>query len=180
MTQACQRNFDRPSNFVERVTIGSVQQTSATGSDDDELAYLLIDRLFGLTAELQASIADAVRALELNEAQANLLWQLDQDREAPLMRELADRVHSDPSTVTTLVDRLERRGLVERRSAEHDRRARVVHLTADGTQCRRRLVEIVTSAPLGPLTVSDRRQLLRLLNKAVPRPKGATPRPRAV
>lgn len=151
--------------------------TSAPGPDDDELAYRLIDRLFGLTAELQASIADAVRALELNEAQANLLWQLDADRDPPLMRELAGRVHSDPSTVTTLVDRLERRGLVERRPADHDRRARVVHLTVDGRHVRSRLVEIVTGAPLGPLTAEDRRQLLRLLSKAIPEPKGATKRP---
>lgn len=156
-----------------------MQQKSASGLDD-ELAYRLIDRLFGLTAALQASIADAVRALELNEAQANLLWQLDPDREPPLMRELAGRLYNDPSTVTTLVDRLERRGLVERQPAEHDRRARVVHLTAEGTRVRSRLVEIVTGAPLGPLTTADRQELLRLLSKAVPQPKGATRRPEPI
>src|SRR2546430_17653551 len=40
------------------------------------------------------------------------------------MNELAGELHCDTSNVTGIVDRLEDRGLVKRRSAEHDRRGR--------------------------------------------------------
>jgi DNA-binding MarR family transcriptional regulator len=48
------------------------------------------------------------------------------------MRDLADRWRSDASTVTWMADRLESKGLVERRSQPGDRRVRAVALTSKG------------------------------------------------
>ncbi len=48
------------------------------------------------------------------------------------MRALAEMWRSDASTVTWMVDRLEDKGLVERRPLPGDRRVRVVALTAAG------------------------------------------------
>jgi MarR family transcriptional regulator, 2-MHQ and catechol-resistance regulon repressor len=45
---------------------------------------------------------------------------------------LGRKVLLTSGSITTAVDRLERRGLVERRSDAEDRRARVVHLTPSG------------------------------------------------
>lgn len=45
---------------------------------------------------------------------------------------IGQRVQLTSGSITTAVDRLEQRGLVERRSSPDDRRARIVHLTADG------------------------------------------------
>ncbi len=44
-------------------------------------------------------------------------------------------------SITTAVDRLERRGLVERKSDPNDRRARIVHLTEAGHELIVRLFE---------------------------------------
>jgi DNA-binding MarR family transcriptional regulator len=46
--------------------------------------------------------------------------------------QLADHFCLDPATVTVAIDRLERKGLVERRRVERDRRRVAVGLTADG------------------------------------------------
>ncbi len=53
--------------------------------------------------------------LDLAPAQARALHELDLERPIS-MRELAQRLKSDPSNVTGLIDRLEARGLVERRA----------------------------------------------------------------
>ncbi len=54
------------------------------------------------------------------------------DSVQPTQRELADFLRLDPSQVVSLVDDLERRGLVERRPNPSDRRANVVLATESG------------------------------------------------
>jgi DNA-binding MarR family transcriptional regulator len=55
------------------------------------------------------------------------------------MRAMADALNVDASMVTWLVDRLEERGLVERRSLPTDRRVKTLALTPLGVQTRARL-----------------------------------------
>ena len=52
------------------------------------------------------------------------------------MSALAEQLHCDNSNVTGIVDRLEARGLVARRSAEHDRRVKMLDLTARRDRAR--------------------------------------------
>ncbi|MBX6314149.1 MAG: MarR family transcriptional regulator [Isosphaeraceae bacterium] len=47
---------------------------------------------------------------------------------------IGEKVLLTSGSITTAVDRLEKRGLVERRNAPEDRRVRVVHLTPAGRQ----------------------------------------------
>jgi DNA-binding MarR family transcriptional regulator len=53
--------------------------------------------------------------------------------------ELARATHLDRSTVVTIIDKLERRGLVERRAALHDRRSNALRLTGTGVALLRKL-----------------------------------------
>ena len=58
----------------------------------------------------------------------------------------------EPSNATFVVDKLEKRGLVERRPHPQDRRAKQLVLTPDGTALRARLLELLTKdSPLGGL-----------------------------
>jgi DNA-binding MarR family transcriptional regulator len=50
------------------------------------------------------------------------------------MSELALHLGCDASNVTSIVDKLERRRFVERRSADHDRRVKSLVLTEEGKQ----------------------------------------------
>jgi len=50
-----------------------------------------------------------------------------------LLSELKEKILVSNAGVTYLVDRLEKRALVERRRCDRDRRAYYAHLTADGT-----------------------------------------------
>jgi len=65
------------------------------------------------------------------------LWTLEYLMESTVctMCELAGRLHLQGSTTTGLVDRLARRGLVQRRRSSNDRRVVHVTLTAQGRRC---------------------------------------------
>src|SRR5690349_1275709 len=64
-----------------------------------------------------------------------------------IMRELAESMGCDPSTVTGLADRLEARGLLARRPAPGDRRVTVLTLTPEGTAVRERLLRTLAPPP---------------------------------
>jgi DNA-binding MarR family transcriptional regulator len=84
-------------------------------------------RLFGMLGKLGLSPGDmkALFVLETNEARP--------------MGSLAQVWDCDASNVTWIVDRLEERGLVERRMDPHDRRVKTVVLTPMGLKMRTKL-----------------------------------------
>lgn len=58
-------------------------------------------------------------------------------------RALSEAVATDQSTLVSLLDRLEGRGLVERRRSPHDRRYQILNLTEDGEAQAEKLRNIV-------------------------------------
>jgi DNA-binding MarR family transcriptional regulator len=68
------------------------------------------------------------------------LMALDPER-GRTMRALAEEWLCDASNATFIVDRLEERGLAERRSVPSDRRVKMVVLTAPGNRMRGRVLE---------------------------------------
>lgn len=68
---------------------------------------------------------------DLTIAQCHPLLEIDEIGQTNL-GELASRLNLDPSTLSRTVEGLVKRGLVERRPDEHDRRFVVLSLTAEG------------------------------------------------
>jgi DNA-binding MarR family transcriptional regulator len=85
------------------------------------------------------------------------------------MRHLAQALACDNSNVTGIVDRLEARGLVERRAAPNDRRVKMLVVTPAGAALRRRVKERMEEPPepLKRLTEDEQRTLRDLLRKAL-------------
>lgn len=80
-------------------------------------------------ARLVRTVADReARAHGMTRAQWMILFRLRR-RDGLTQRELAEVLEVEPITVGRLVDRLEARGLVERRSDPRDRRCWRLHLT---------------------------------------------------
>ena len=96
--------------------MGSSSRGPTPSADD---TWELVFRLSWMMREHFLSTA---RVFDLSPPQAGALQQLDPDTPVP-MGELAVALHCDASTVTGLVDRLESRGLVERKASPRDRRA---------------------------------------------------------
>ncbi len=85
------------------------------------------------------------------------------------VNEIGRKVLLTSGSITVAVDRLEAKGLVERRASAEDRRARIVHLTKEGRKFITRLyAEHATDLEqlaASSLTVAERATLIRLLKK---------------
>ncbi len=85
--------------------------------------------------------------------------------------DLARATHLDRSTVVSVIDNLERRGLVERRAAPNDRRSNALRLTAEGSTLLRKLKRLVSQHEKRLLThfsEAERETFLVLLQKVFP------------
>ncbi|RFU42828.1 MarR family transcriptional regulator [Actinomadura logoneensis] len=132
-------------------------------------ADVLTDRLGYLLKHVQARLAEeSARALEpfgVSGRELAVLAVLGESRPISQL-EGAGRLGVDRTTMVGLVDRLERRGLVERRRSEQDRRKNVVALTPDGEDLLRRAEEArrrMERAFLEPLGDAEAERFVRLL-----------------
>jgi DNA-binding MarR family transcriptional regulator len=105
---------------------------------------------------------------ELSPPQVMALRMLEPGHPVP-MRELARALHCDNSNVTGIIDRLEDRGLVERRSAEHDRRIKMLTVTPEGVELRELLADRLAEPPepLARLSTEDQRALRDIMRRAL-------------
>jgi MarR family transcriptional regulator, organic hydroperoxide resistance regulator len=115
----------------------------------------------------RANFVAAMAELELTPVQGIVLRRLDPERPTP-MWELAEALACDASNVTGLVDRLEARGFLERRSAPGDRRVRTLVLTPEGIAARREVVDRMSAPPeaITRLSARDQRALRDILRSA--------------
>ena len=130
-------------------------------------AWALMFELMAVSKQRFMAIASE---FELSPPQVRALGVLEPGRPVP-MSDLAEALHCDNSNVTGIVDRLEDRGLVERRSATHDRRVKMLVVTERGAEVRERLAERLEEAPppLARLTPEDQRTLRDIMRRALDR-----------
>ncbi|MFJ6852129.1 MarR family winged helix-turn-helix transcriptional regulator [Streptomyces sp. NPDC091271] len=98
----------------------------------------------------------------------------------PRMSDLAAFLGLDKSTLSGLIARAERRGLLTRGTSPEDKRAVVVLITDEGRDLTQRLYEEAREAlapATGRLDPEQREQLARLLEPLLSPPLAATPRP---
>jgi MarR family 2-MHQ and catechol resistance regulon transcriptional repressor len=85
------------------------------------------------------------------------------------INEIGRKVLLTSGSITVAVDRLESKGLVERRASGTDRRARIVHLTKDGRELISRSyaehAEDMEQLASASLSKTERETLIRLLKK---------------
>ena len=91
-------------------------------------------------------------------------------REGAIQQELGSALGIDPSTMVSLIDKLEEAGLAQRRPSPTDRRAREVTITAKGRRALERgrdAAAQVEDEVLRGLSGAERRQLVTLLRRAL-------------
>jgi DNA-binding MarR family transcriptional regulator len=113
--------------------------------------------------------AEMLEAEALTPIEYSVLAALD-DHPGQDQRGLAARLGIDTASVSQMVDRLEKPGLIHRRVSLTDRRARVLRLTPAGTRLRRRLRPALLAAQeriLAPLSRDERASLIDLLARVV-------------
>jgi DNA-binding MarR family transcriptional regulator len=99
--------------------------------------------LIGLAERLRTFFDECAAQVGLTGPQAQVLMQLEEPRRITGLAELSA---CDPSSASTMIQRLERDGLVHRVVDPTDARARLVELSPKGVRARQRLAELVAGA----------------------------------
>ncbi|MBD0708024.1 MULTISPECIES: MarR family winged helix-turn-helix transcriptional regulator [unclassified Streptomyces] len=139
----------------------------------DPLTLEVVELIGTVVARYYEEYERAAARHSLTGAQARVLGLLSID---PLpMRRIAQKLKCEPSNITGIVDRLEARGLVERRPDPADRRVKLAAPTEEGRATAHHLRESLHFArePLGDLTEVERallRDLLKRMLGEVPEP----------
>jgi MarR family transcriptional regulator, organic hydroperoxide resistance regulator len=123
--------------------------------------------LYDLVMTERARLPQIAAEFDVSPAQVHALRVLEPGAEVPMGR-LARALGCDASNVTGIVDRLERRGLVERRAQKQDRRVRVLVITGPGARLREQILVRIAQppAPIARLSDDDRRALCAILRRA--------------
>ncbi|MEH0430542.1 MarR family transcriptional regulator [Streptomyces stelliscabiei] len=141
--------------------------TQKTTPRIDPLTMEVVELIGTVVARYHEEYEDAAAEHTLTGAQARLLGLLSLE---PLpMRRLAQKLRCEPSNVTGIVDRLEARGLVERRPDPGDRRVKLAAATAEGRRVAGSLRDSLDFArePLAGLSSGEREVLRDLLRRMV-------------
>lgn len=128
----------------------------------------LVDALAQLSFLVQNALAEIAGEYDLSITQTRLLGIL-RDRE-PTMNQLGHHLGLDKSSITGLVDRAQRRGLVTRTPSTVDRRSFQVSITDAGRQLAEqvaaRFAERIERC-VEPLAGTDRKRLSRMATRIV-------------
>ncbi|MFE0330837.1 MarR family winged helix-turn-helix transcriptional regulator [Streptomyces cynarae] len=131
----------------------------------DPVTLEVVELIGSVVARYHEEYEEAAAEHALTGAQARLLSLLSLE---PLpMRRLAQKLKCEPSNVTGIVDRLEARGLVERRPDPADRRVKLAAATEEGRRVARGLRDSLDFArePLAGLSREERLSLRDLLRR---------------
>jgi DNA-binding MarR family transcriptional regulator len=134
--------------------------------DPDSFGFLVTDLSRFIRAEMDRRISDAGLGLTPGEARA-----LAHAARAGLVRQnvLAERIGIEAMTLSTYIDRLETKGLVERVPDPDDRRAKLVRLTvaaSDALGGVNAAAASIRAEASASMTAADWTALLRLLRQA--------------
>lgn len=128
----------------------------------------LVDALAQLSFLVQNALAEIAGEYDLSLTQTRLLGIL-RDRE-PTMNQLGHHLGLDKSSITGLVDRAQRRGLVTRTPSTVDRRSFQVSITDAGRQLAQQVAaqfaERIEKC-VEPLPAADRKRLSRMATRIV-------------
>ncbi|WP_170322821.1 MarR family winged helix-turn-helix transcriptional regulator [Acrocarpospora macrocephala] len=137
---------------------------------DEQLKSEIWKSLYEFFLDEHERHLESVAEFGVSPGDLKALMRLDPGRREP-MRALADMWRCDASTVTWIVDRLEKQGLVERQAHETDRRVKVVVLSQRGRQLRTQVFDRFYQPPaaLSDLSHADLKTLHRLSIQLRPR-----------
>lgn len=106
---------------------------------------------------LQAHMDEAAQSVGVTPTQARLLMKLD---EPTRLSDLAEAQSCDPSSITVLVQRMERDGFVTRVVDRTDARARLIKLTPKGRKARTRFEEMIGDGTSALSHLTDEQRLV--------------------
>jgi len=143
-----------------------------TRSDEDLLDLEILDAVAGLFGRLVAEGEALAKSLGIPVFVIKALHMLD----TPLaMKDLGQRMHCDPSFITSIADTLEKYGLAAREADPGDRRVKRLVLTPAGADLKGRIEdEVLSHTPWRQSLTREQRESLLALVRTMSPPLSAT------
>lgn len=138
-----------------------------SGSEEKNEIDAIVETIIYLYTESRRLTKGMAREVGLTGPQLTVIKLLETFRDLSLSS-LSERIRAQNSTVTGIIDRMEREGLVRRERSTTDRRVVHIRLSDKGARLAKEIevepMEIFRSALLS-LNKDDLKELLRILNK---------------
>lgn len=140
-----------------------------------------LQKVLGYQLAQAALVTDAIfweaagKPFNLRPVEYTVLTLIAENPGGSLVR-LARALSVTPPNITTMVDRLEGKGLIARKASQEDRRSQVLHVTAKGAELVRKATQNILAGEAAalPLTPGEQAILAELLHKvAAARAKAA-------
>ena len=116
---------------------------------------------------MKNNLAKALKPYNVTHEQWPLLkWLWEKDGIS--QKDLSEKSFKDQPTITRILDKLERRGLIRRQANSADRRVSLIYLTNEGHEIRDSLIPLARQAleqALLGLSEQEQAQLKNLLNR---------------
>lgn len=81
------------------------------------------------------SMTNALESMELTAAQGHIMGYLAHSRKPPCSRDIEEAFHLSHPTVSGLLSRLEKKGFIEFRTDDQDRRCKRIYILEKGYEC---------------------------------------------
>jgi DNA-binding MarR family transcriptional regulator len=131
----------------------------------------VLEAIIYFTTETRRITKELAKRANLTGPQLTILKILETIGDLSLS-EVSDRIRAQNSTVTGIIDRMEREGLVQRVRSQEDRRVIRIHLTDKGAKLAESIpvepMELLRGA-LGGLAPAETKEFLRIMTKIAKR-----------
>lgn len=92
-----------------------------------------------LHCAISQAVTGAMTEMELTSAQGRIMGYLAMRKDPPCARDIEEKFHLSHPTVSGLLARLEKKGFIEFRPDETDRRCKRIYMLPRGTDCNERI-----------------------------------------
>lgn len=116
------------------------------------------------------TVTNALCEMELTAAQGHIMGYLARQNQAPCCKDIEEAFHLSHPTVSGLLARLEKKGFIEFRADEEDRRCKRIYVLPKGRECNEVMYNIIRSNEkklVQGFTEEEQEQFAAYLNRAI-------------
>lgn len=122
-----------------------------------------------LHCTISQSVTAALAEMELTSAQGRIMGYLALSPEPPCAKDIEEKFHLSHPTVSGLLARLEKKGFIEFRPDEADRRCKRIYMLPKGAACNEKIYNVIQENEkklVTGFTEAEKQQFADLLTRA--------------
>lgn len=96
-----------------------------------------------LNRSISQAVTGAMAEMDLTSAQGRIMGYLAMSPEPPCAKDIEEKFHLSHPTVSGLLARLEKKGFIEFRPDEQDKRCKRIHILPKGEACNERIYHVI-------------------------------------